>query len=248
MNRFFLPPEAIQSDQVSFPGDISHQITRVLRLQPGDVVTVLDNQGAEYLVELANIDPKGVRGVIIKQSPIDREPPLHLSLYICLTQREKLEWILQKCTETGVADFIPVVSSRSLVSDQSGVAKKVERWQRIVREAAEQSGRGRLPVIFPAMKYEDALQHGGSSHQRCLIAWEMEGSQSLTSALEGLDGDERVALMIGPEGGFSDDEVQVARESGWNSFTLGKRILRMETAAVVASARIVAASEDLLGQ
>jgi len=196
MNRFFLPPEAIQAGLVTFPGDVSHQIARVLRLSPGDLVAVLDNQGSEYQVEITTLDPNNVRGEIRESSQVHGEPPVILTLYLCLTQREKLEWVLQKCTETGVSDFVLVVSSRSLVQVKAAASAKLERWQRIVREAAEQCGRGRLPGIFPGMSYKDALEHGTANHQRCLLAWEGENARGLSAGLHGLYGGERLALLI----------------------------------------------------
>ena len=246
MNRFFLPPEVIQAGEVIFPGEFSHQIARVLRLKPGEMVIVLDNLGSEYCVELVSVAAKDVRGIIRESRTAEGEPPVRLSLYLCLTQREKLEWILQKCTETGVAEFVPVISSRSLVRDQAGLEKKMERWRRIVREAAEQSGRGRVPGIMPVMTLEQALKHGIAGHQACFQAWENENKRGLTTALLDCMGMERIALLIGPEGGLSTDEVQTAETLGWLTFSLGKRTLRMETAAVVAVARILAAFEDRL--
>lgn len=247
MNRFFLPPEAIQAGQVNFPGEAAHQIHRVLRLRPGEHVVVLDDLGSEYRVELISVAAAGVRGTILAQSAAAGEPPIRLTLYLCLTQREKFEWILQKCTETGVTGFIPVVSSRSLVQDPAGADKKLERWRRIIREAAEQSGRGRIPAISAAMPFEQALSHGISASQACFLAWENEDRRGLSALLAEILGLDRIAVFIGPEGGLSAGEVQTAVEFGWKTFSLGRRILRMETAAVVASARLIAAVEDRPG-
>lgn len=244
MNRFFLPPEGIQADKVIFPGEFSHQIARVLRLKLGDFVTILDNAGYEYLVELTAIDGHEVSGAVRERRPASGEPPVYLVLYLCLTQREKFEWALQKCTEIGVAELVPVISSRSLVQDQAGTGQKLERWQRIIREAAEQSGRGRLPVVSQPLRLAAALQYAVQANHRNLLAWEMEGAQGLTAVLGNITIGDRLGLLIGPEGGLSGDEVQTARELGWQVFSLGRRILRMETAAIVAAARIVAAYED----
>lgn len=244
MNRFFLPPEAIQAGQVAFPGEVSRQIARVLRLKPGDRVAVLDDLGSEHLVELVSVAADAVSGAIRESRAAPGEPPVRLTLYLCLTQREKLEWILQKCTEVGVSAFAPVISRRSLVRDQVDVERKLERWRRILREAAEQSGRGRVPTIAPVMSFAEALRSGVSSQQACLLAWEEDRERGLSALLPYLNGAERVALLIGPEGGLSADEAGAAVELGWQSFSLGSRTLRMETAAVVACARILAAFED----
>jgi 16S rRNA (uracil1498-N3)-methyltransferase len=244
MNRFFLPPEAIQAGQVIFPGEVSRQITRVLRLKPGDVVTVLDNLGSEYRVELVSVAADGARGMVQERSEAKGEPPLRLALYLCLTQREKFEWILQKCTETGVAEFTPVISSRSLVQDTTRAEKKLERWRRIVREAAEQSGRGRIPGINATVPFAQALRQGVTAHQAALLGWEEEQHAGLGTILTEIGSLEQLALLIGPEGGLSQAEVQAAVDLGWRPFSLGRRIFRMETAAVVASARLIAAAED----
>lgn len=246
MNRFFVPPEAILAGVVTFPGDLSHQIVRVLRLTAGDKVAVLDNQGSEYQVEITSLDPKMVRGEVRERRQACGEPPVQLTLYLCLTQREKFEWVLQKCTETGVSDFVLVISSRSLVQEKGIAESKIERWQRIVREAAEQCGRGRLPGINPCLPIKDALEQAVLSNKRCLFAWEGETATGLSAVLQGLQEGEQVALLIGPEGGLSDDEARTAVELGWQTVSLGKRIFRMETAAVAASARIIAAYEDPL--
>ncbi len=247
MNRFFLPPEAIQSGRVVFPGEVSHQIARVLRLKPGDVVAVLDNRGGEYRVELDRVMAESAQGLIRERRDAEGEPPLRLTLYLCMTQREKFEWALQKCTEIGVAAFSPVVSSRSLVQDPAGAEKKLERWRRIVCEAAEQSGRGRIPEITAPLTLGEALKQGSADNQAALLAWEDERENRLGTILEGIENLERLALLIGPEGGLSQAEVQNALDLGWQSFSLGRRILRMETAAIVASARLIAAAEDRSG-
>jgi 16S rRNA (uracil1498-N3)-methyltransferase len=168
------------------------------------------------------------------------EPAARITLYLALTQREKFEWMLQKCTEVGAAAFVPVISSRSLVQERGDAAKKLERWGRIVREAAEQSQRGIVPEVRAPVKFEAALQDGSSYHLR-LIPWEGEQATGLRQALAGLQNisSPTLAVFIGPEGGFSVEEIEAARGAGFQPVTLGRRILRMETAAVVAAALIL---------
>ena len=238
MHRFFIPPANIQSGQVVFPSEAAHQIYRVLRLRTGQRLVVLDNQGDEYTVELEEVSQRTAAGKIIEQQPTLGEPACRLALYLCLAQREKFEWMLQKCTETGASTFIPVISSRSLVQDLDETNKKAARWGKILREAAEQSGRGRIPTLKAALSLVQAVQQGQGKR---IILWEQEYSTHLRQALADLSPENapEISILVGPEGGFSIDEVQMAVQSDWQPVSLGRRILRMETAAVVAAALVL---------
>ena len=241
MNRFFIPPSWIQPPQIHFEGETAHQIVRVLRLSPGSIVTVLDGSGIERQVRLINLDRGHVEGEIVSETLSLGEPRHHLSLYVGLTQRAKFEWILQKGTELGVTNFVPVVTDRSLVRETSGESRKAERWEGILREAAEQCGRGRIPEIQAAVPLTKALVEGLKNHQVCLIAWEKESAASLKECLPTgpYVRPVTIAALIGPEGGFSDDEASQAIDQGWRPVSLGQRILRMETAATSLAALIM---------
>lgn len=236
MQRFFLTEDAFQGAVVYFPEEVSHQISRVLRMKPGETVTAVNPFGKEFVLTLQDVNPKICIGQVVTVQSAQGEPLLQLDLYIALTQREKFEWILQKCTEIGVASITPVLTERSLVLNQQAAVKKKERWLKILKEAAEQSQRGRVPVLNETMDFESVSSLVRAD--RRLIAWVGETSQNLKTAL----GDGKInqlALLIGPEGGFSAKEVQNALASGWQPFTMGKRVLRMETAAVAACALIL---------
>lgn len=245
MHRFFIPPEWIEGEQVRFQDATAHQMRQVLRLREGQRVMALDNQGLAYEVELNQVSAQGVGGRVVWVGAAEGEPKARVALFLGLTQREKFEWMLQKCTELGAAAFIPVITSRSLVQDRDGVEKKLDRWRRILQEASEQCGRGRVPVLYPAVQFEAAVREahaprylGGQPGHLALIPWEAEHGHSLQDALSGLVSMEipRVSLLIGPEGGFSEAEVETARAAGVQPVTLGKRILRAETAAMAAAA------------
>ncbi len=182
MHRFFLPPQSIQSGSVTFPPDLSHQIASVLRLQPGEIVTVLDGLGNQYEVELTRVERGQAGGRVLSQRPAGGEAPIHLALYLALSRREKFEWMLQKCTEVGASSFVPVLTSRTLVQDERDTAKKLERWQRILREAAEQSHRGRVPELREPLRFEAALR-AAAPHDLKLIPWEGEQSVTLRQAI-----------------------------------------------------------------
>lgn len=239
MHRFFVSPSCITQAAVYFPMEVSHQIATVLHLRTGQRVLVLDNAGTEHEVELEIVAPRTTEGRILSSHPAGNEPGLRIQLYLGLTQREKFEWILQKCTELGVAGFTPVISSRSLVQSTDEARSKQDRWQRILQEAAEQSGRGRIPALAAALRWDEALAQFQSPGDAGLIAWEGEKTLSIAQALMAHKNSPRLAVFIGPEGGYSETEVSQAQAAGLTPVTLGKRILRMETAAVVAATLIL---------
>ncbi len=238
MNRFFLDPRLMNSPELNFPPDVSHQITRVLRLVPGDEVLALDGEGMEYRVRLLDVTPQACRGEILEKQPARGEPAQALHLYLSLTQREKFEWMLQKCTELGASAFIPVISRRSLVQDVREVEKKRTRWEQILKEAAEQSGRGRVPQLGSGRSLAQALEETRRRGDLALFAWEGSGGMSMRLALADVPARPAltVSLFIGPEGGYEPQETTLAKETGARLVTLGRRILRMETAAVAATA------------
>jgi 16S rRNA (uracil1498-N3)-methyltransferase len=186
-------------------------------------------------VKLREVTASTVNGEIISKGLSQSEPKTKVTLLVCLTQREKFEWILQKCTEIGVSAFIPVISSRSLVQSTREVDSKFERWLRILREASEQSHRGIVPELRPALRFEEAVNLPEYRQDCRLIPWEEEKSLSLHDALVH-NPSPRIILAIGPEGGFSEEEVGLAKKAGYLPVTLGPRILRMETAAITAAA------------
>jgi len=242
VHRFFLPKSSIGETEVIFPEDNARQIFRVLRLRSGEHVVVLDNCGYEYDVILDYLDGKVARGTIISKMKSGNESSISISLYICLTQRDKFEWILQKCTEIGVATFIPVISSRSLVQTRDDWENKKNRYQKIIQEAAEQSNRGKIPQIFDLVSLE-RIKSEDLNGMPALIFWEGEKNRSLQKELRYLQTTEpslsRISLLVGPEGGFSEQEVEKASSTGFTPVTLGRRILRMETAAAVSAALVL---------
>lgn len=244
-NRFFLPAETLNNDEITFPPEVGRQINRVLRLKAGTHVVVLDNRGLQADVELTEVSSERVTGRILQRAPASGEPDARLTLYLGLTQREKFEWMLQKCTEVGAAVFVPLVTQRSLVQHGEEVERKRARWEAILREASEQCGRGRIPELHPALQWKGAVEDAVNSHDLVVVAWEGEHILGLRTALAGLRGRSapKLAIMIGPEGGLSEEEIIFARAAGVKALSLGARILRMETAAVVAAALALEALE-----
>jgi 16S rRNA (uracil1498-N3)-methyltransferase len=244
MHRFFLDPASINGSHVTFSPEISRQMNLVLRLRPGMDVVVLDGSGAEYRVCLTDVASDVSIGEVTAAGVSAAEPKTRLTLILGLTQREKFEWMLQKCTEVGVSTFLPVISSRSLVQSGKEVESKYERWQRILREAAEQSHRGRIPELRPVLRLEEAFRLDEIKGDCRLIPWEEESSVGLRAAMA-CHPSCGVTLAIGPEGGFSGAEIDAARSAGFSPVTLGPRILRMETAAVTAAALVLFERGDM---
>lgn len=234
MHRFFVDPACISGARVEFPPEVSRQIASVLRLKAGELVGVLDNLGGLFTVRLTEVAARACQGEVSGRELAGGEPPVRLDLYLALTQREKFEWMLQKCTETGAGSFTPVVCARSLAQDPREADGKRERWQRIAQEAAEQCERGRIPEIKPALRFGQALQAAQAAGGLALLAWEREGSTPIAQLLRSAGKLDRLALFVGPEGGFAPEELQAARAAGLGLAGLGPRILRMETAAVAA--------------
>ncbi len=253
--RFFVAPEAIQGDTVHVAdAALAKQLSTVLRLRVGDAITLLDNSGAEYTVTLDVLDRRDVRGTVTTKTIAHTEPRLFLALYVALIRRERFEWVLQKGTELGVSAFVPVVCERSVVDDIAQVKeRKFDRWERIVREAAEQSRRTKLPTLESAMLFAAACEHAARQAHAVLLHPEgagSDGAASLTTIMLPLinrvttDG-QAVAVLSGPEGGFSPDEVRTAQRYGVPSAALGPRTLRAETAPIAATAALLFAYGDL---
>ncbi len=240
LHRFFIPPEWIAKPKVTLSGQVAHQIKNVLRMRPGWQIEVLDNFGNEYVVMLTRVDRSGVEGEILAERLATGEPALPVTLYQGTLKAQKFEWVLQKGTELGVSEFVPVISERSVLADVEAVAQKTLRWERIIQEAAEQCGRGALPELRPAMLFSVACQRAGRLDGVRLLAWEgASAAKGLRGALSAAKVPSRVSLFVGSEGGFSEKEVEIARQNGIQSVWLGKRILRAETAGIAAVAAIM---------
>lgn len=234
MHRFFIPVELFKTSEINLPREISQQISRVLRLKTGTEILLLDDQGFEYPSSLAEVSESHCTASVLTKHLTQGEPVTQVTLMIGLTQREKFELILQKCTEIGVTTFIPMITTRTLIQKNGDVDEKYPRWKKIIQEAAEQSHRGRIPMLTPALKYADALAKSKTDDSLKLILWEDEANNSIKQQLRAFKG-KQVNLIIGPEGGLSTEEVELAKENGFIPVSLGKRILRMETAAIHAA-------------
>ncbi len=245
-HRFFLPTSSFRSIEVIFDAASARQLRDVLRLSPGDDVIVLDDSGWEYQVRLNSVERAQAAGTVISKRLAAGEPRTKIVIYQGLLKGSKFEWVLQKCTEIGVVAFVPVATARAIVPAESAEgADRVARWQRIIQEAAEQARRGRLPRLHPVVDLRQAVR---TAQGLSLIPWEGEASQALRPVLAGQRGGVfSVNLFIGPEGGFAEEEVAEAIAAGAIPVTLGPRILRAETAGLVAAAAVLYQLGDLGG-
>lgn len=258
MYRFFVSPNQLEGNKVTFTGPAVHHIRNVLRLGPGDSIVVLDNSGWEREAEIVEVDQGQVVGRILSKTLATGEPRTKVSLYQGMLKGGHFEFVLQKGTELGIVEFVPVVTQRCIIAGLDEVNKKMDRWERIVQEAAEQSRRGRLPRLESAMIFPRACERAKRTGGLSLMPWEEEERINLKLVFgkgekETRKSDARsfpykpfsVNLFIGPEGGFAFEEVILAQQYGIVPITLGPRILRAETAGLVVAAAILYELGDL---
>lgn len=248
MQRFFVPAGAIYQGMVDFDSQAAHQMRHVLRLSAGDAVVVCDGQGHAWQAELVTLDRQRARARLLAEQVGPNEPAARITLYQGTLKADKLEWVLQKGTELGVYRFVPLIARRSIVRDRSTLATKLVRWQTIVREAAEQAGRTRVPEVMPAQQLAEALSTAREPDVLRVVCWEGETSWRLRDVLPpavARGTAPAIDLFIGPEGGFAGDEIATARACGLAVVNLGPRILRAETAGLAAVAALLYALGDM---
>lgn len=231
MHRFFVSPEQLKAERPVITGpDVRHAV-KVLRLGPGDVVELLDGQGRAARAGIEEAGRDQVVCLRLEEFSPGGEPPVRVTLVQGLAKGEKMDLVIQKSTELGVAEIIPLVARRSVVRLEGGKAlERQERWQRIAMEAAKQCRRAVVPPVRPPMNLSLVLQEipAGTTS---FLPWEEQRGQSLGYLLRG-DNPGRVYLFIGPEGGFESSEVEEAGLRGVQAVSLGTRILRTETAGL----------------
>lgn len=232
MHRFFIKKESILNDCITVLGEDVQHIARVLRLQNGDKIVLCDGEGTDYLTAIESMDKNSISTIVIAKEASKGEPDIDVVLYQGIPKATKMDLIIQKCTEMGVKRIVPVSTVRTIVKLESGKdeKKKVERWTKIAEEAAKQSGRGIIPSIDMPMTLSEAIKDAAKL-DTVIVPYELEGSLSIKEALSKYKG-RRIGFFIGPEGGFEPSEIEKAKEMGAVPVTLGKRILRTETAGV----------------
>jgi len=247
MPRFFIRANQIAEENgiktVSITGDDAHHISRSLRMAVGEKIEVCDMQKCVYYCTLSAFTDTTVQATVDSEGRIDTEPKYEIKLYQALSKGEKMETIIQKSVECGACEIVPFSSERCVVKlDSKDKAKKLERYQRIAESAAKQSGRGIIPKVDKILDFKSMLADAAKS-SLVLFCYEGDGTTSLKTVLRNTEVTGEISVIIGSEGGFSLNEVELARESGAKLIGLGKRILRCETAAPFALACIAYETE-----
>ena len=261
MSRFFVDPQQIGPSTITLEdaGDLRH-MRKVLRLRPGDEVDISDGQTWEYRARIEMLEEDFAELTILDKQSFASEPATEITLYQGIPKQGKMETIIQKCVELGVHRIVPVFMDRTVVVDRGNFGKKIDRWQKVSAEAVKQCRRGIIPEVSGALRVPQVLAELGD-YDLVLIPYENERGTTLKEVLRdaaqvadvlrdadaGASGAEkapaqsprRIAVLIGPEGGFSEAEVAAVLEAGGHSVTLGKTTLRTETAGMAAIAMIM---------
>lgn len=241
MQRYFLPLEQFHAttQTVTIEGDDAHHLGRVMRAEVGDKVICSNGMDREVLVRITHLDKGAVTAEIVEELAMDAEAAVDVWIAQSLPKGDKMELIIQKGTEIGAARFLPFLSERTIVQyDAKKEAKRTERWQKIAKEAAEQAHRNRVPQIESVYSWKQLLQRAKEADV-AWICYEKEDGQQLKPAIQAalaagqVGPGKQVLIAVGPEGGFTEQEIKQAEEAGFRSVSLGNRILRTETAAMV---------------
>lgn len=230
MRRIYVSGPLGEGRAVALEGAAAHRIARVLRLRAGERIALFDGSGVEAIAELVGVSPARIDAAIVSVRPGLPEPPVRVTLCQSVVKGERFEWALEKGTEIGVARFVPLLTERNVVRPAEGA--KLERWRRIVIEAAEQCGRCVVPEVAAPVTFEEALRR---LKPPAILPYEGERQMTLAKALDALGRPEALTILIGPEGGFTRPEVERAVSRGAQPVSLGPRILRSETAGIVAT-------------
>ena len=233
MQRFFVTPDQVGEDKIRIQGSDVNHMKNVLRMRPGEEVMVSDGNNRQYRCRVEDYPDGEAVLAILEAGLVDTELPSRIYLFQGLPKQEKMELIVQKAVELGVCQVIPVQTRRCVVKlDAKKAAKKVQRWQQIAESAAKQAGRGYIPAVSEVMTFQEALAFSETLDIR-LIPYELaDGMEGTRKILDGIRPGQSVGIFIGPEGGFEKEEVGRAVEAGAMPITLGKRILRTETAGI----------------
>lgn len=235
MPRFF--DTGINTDigsKIEITGENARHISFSLRMRPGEQIVLCDGRAMDYLCEITEIIENSVFCDVLDKTHSITEPKVQVHIYQCIPKSDKMELIIKKCTELGAVEFTPVSSSRCISKMERGESKKLIRMQKIAAEAAKQSGRGVIPVVNQPMELYDALEK--TREENSFFLYE-GGGAPLRDLL--ISSGDKINIFIGPEGGFSDEEAELAGEMGAKKASLGKRILRTETAPIAVTAAIM---------
>lgn len=252
MQRYFVETRQFQADTVTIGGEDARHIGKVMRCRPGDQLIVSDGATREVLGEIHSIRSEEVVVHIVDERAMENEPQIDIWIAQALPKADKMETVIQKCTEIGAARIIPFESARTIVQyDERKAAKRRERWRKIAKEAAEQSHRNRIPAIDEAYTWKQMLELVPQAGKAWICYEKNTGSGLKQSLRQYIKQNERehapLLLIIGPEGGFEPQEIAAVEKAGGECVSLGKRILRTETAAMVGLSCILYEYDEIGG-
>lgn len=233
MQHFFVMPDQVGDNIIYIEGSDVNHMRNVLRMRPGEELSVSDGNNGQYVCRVEDYEEERAVLKIMEKRQADTELPSRIYLFQGLPKQEKMEFIIQKCVELGVYAVVPTVMKRCVVRlDEKKADKKVERWNKISESASKQAGRSRIPEVLPVMSFEEALDMA-SELDICLLPYELaSGMKETKEVIEAVKPGQSIGIFIGPEGGFAKEEAELAISSGAKEITLGKRILRTETAGL----------------
>lgn len=235
MHHFFVEPSQIQDGRIVIEGSDVNHIKNVLRMKPGEYAEISDGTMVRYLCTAEEVESGQIVFLIQDFWKDDRELSSKIYLFQGLPKSDKMEWIIQKAVELGVYEVVPVVTRRTVVKlDERKTEKKVSRWNAVAEAAAKQSGRGMVPAVHTALSFSEALDYAGRLDVLLIPYEKAENMQETKQALEGILPGQSVGIFIGPEGGFEEQEICQAQDAKAHAITLGRRLLRTETAGLAA--------------
>lgn len=242
MPRFFVDPFA--GDRFVLTGEDARHAARSLRMQPGEELTLCDGEGTDLRGVIDSVEPDRVEGTVLCREKSRGEADIRVVLYQGVPKADKMELIVQKSVELGVSEIVPTVMRRCISRpDEAGARKKTVRWQKIAREAAQQSGRGIIPPVHEPMDLKQAAARAAG--EGTILTFYEGGGESLKTLLAGIQPGQTISLFIGPEGGLDEGDREILQQAGAQTATLGPRILRTETAPLAALTAVMLLSGNL---
>ena len=242
MAKFFISNNLIKDNKIFLDGENANHIINSLRCKIGEEIEISSGDGYDYICKIEEINKNSVIAKIIDCFGNESEPKTKITLYQGLPKSEKMELIIQKCVELGIDEIVPVNTDRTIVKLVGKEDKKIVRSNKISEAAAKQSRRGKIPAILPILNFSDAIKQANKNSLN-IIPYEKEKSNTIKSIIKQFNGNS-IGIFIGPEGGFSEKEIALAVENNITPITLGKRILRTETAGFITTAILLYELED----
>lgn len=246
MHRFYLEEEFEVGQSISLKEDDTNHIKNVLRMKSGDHIVICNGQGKDYYCIIEEVSGKKVISTVLSCNESGTELKSKVVLFQGIPKQNKMDLIIQKAVELGVHEIVPVITNRVIVNlkDSKKEDKKIARWQSVAESAAKQSRRGVIPLVKPVMKFNDAIAYAKELELLVIPYEKSEGIGQTKEILNKVNLHKSVGVFIGPEGGFEEGEIKTAVEHNINPITLGKRILRTETASIVVLAMIMLELDD----